>query len=394
MSQSITAAADNILSCTVSRAGGAPGVVAMATDRSGNFYEGAAGLRELGKADLMTTDSVMLLASCTKALVGVALMQGVEEGLIALDDPACEFTPEIADIQVLEGFEPDGEPRVRKSKSDITVKQLLLHTSGFGYDFFSDDLLRYRTANEIPSILTSTFESVRDVLLHDPGERWTYGCGIDWVGRICEAIRGKRLGDVLAEYVFAPLDMRDTAFTITDSMRRRLVTIHQRSADGQLIPQPELILPQPPEMDMGGHGLYATLGDYMKFIRMMLNDGNGSNGRVLKAETVALMAQNNLGDLKSGGWVSSNPALTNTGDFFPGLSKSWGYTFQINDESAPTGRPAGQLSWAGLANSFYWIDRQSGIGGMWSSQILPFHDVASYPGFVDFEAAVYRSTHA
>ena len=145
---------------------------------------------------------------------------------------------------------------------------------------------------------------------------------------------------------------------------------------------------------MGGHGLYATLGDYMKFIRMMLNDGNGSNGRVLKAETVALMAQNNLGDLKSGGWVSSNPALTNTGDFFPGLSKSWGYTFQINDESAPTGRPAGQLSWAGLANSYYWIDRQSGIGGMWSSQILPFHDVASYPGFVDFEAAVYRSTHA
>lgn len=394
MSQSITTAADNILSYTVSRAGGAPGVIAMATDRSGNFYEGAAGLRELGKTELMTTDSVMLLASCTKALVGVALMQGVEEGLVALDDPAREYTPEIADIQVLEGFEPDGEPRVRKSKSDITVKQLLLHTSGFGYDFFSDDLLRYRTAKEIPSILTSTFDAVRDVLLHDPGERWTYGCGIDWVGRICEAIRGKRLSDVLTEYVFTPLDMRDTAFTITDSMRRRLVTIHQRSAEGQLIPDPELILPQPPEMDMGGHGLYATLGDYMQFIRMMLNDGNGPNGRVLKAETVALMAQNNLGDLKSGGWVSSNPALTNTGDFFPGLTKSWGYTFQINDEPTPTGRPAGQLSWAGLANSFYWIDRQSGIGGMWSSQILPFHDVASYPGFVDFEAAVYRSAHA
>jgi methyl acetate hydrolase len=393
MSQSVTAAADNILAYTVNRAGGAPGIVAMATDKSGNFYEGAAGVRELGKPQAMTTDSVMLLASCTKALVGVALMQLVEEGLVSLDDPARKFAPEIADIQVLEGFSPDGEPRLRPPKSDITVGQLLLHTSGFGYDFFSDDLLRYRTANEIPSILSSTFAAVRDVLLHDPGERWTYGCGIDWVGRICEALRGKRLGEVLGEYVFAPLDMQDSAFTLTDSMRTRLATIHQRNADGQLTAQPEVVLPQPPEMDMGGHGLYATIGDYMKFIRMMLNDGVGPHGRVLKAATVELMAQNGLGELKSGGWTSSNPDLTNSGEFFPGLPKSWAYTFQVNDEPAPTGRPAGQLAWAGLANSFFWIDRQTGIGGMWSAQILPFHDVAAYPGSVDFEAAVYR-THS
>jgi len=393
MSQSVTAAADNILAYTVNRAGGAPGIVAMATDKSGNFYEGAAGVRELGKPQAMTTDSVMLLASCTKALVGVALMQLVEEGLVSLDDPARKFAPEIADIQVLEGFSPDGEPRLRPPKSDITVGQLLLPPSGFGYDFFSDDLLRYRTANEIPSILSSTFAAVRDVLLHDPGERWTYGCGIDWVGRICEALRGKRLGEVLGEYVFAPLDMQDSAFTLTDSMRARLATIHQRNADGQLTAQPEVVLPQPPEMDMGGHGLYATIGDYMKFIRMMLNDGVGPHGRVLKAATVELMAQNGLGELKSGGWTSSNPDLTNSGEFFPGLPKSWAYTFQVNDEPAPTGRPAGQLAWAGLANSFFWIDRQTGIGGMWSAQILPFHDVAAYPGSVDFEAAVYR-THS
>ncbi|MFP6681064.1 MAG: serine hydrolase domain-containing protein, partial [Gammaproteobacteria bacterium] len=200
MNSSITAAADNILAHTVERAGGAPGVVAMATDKSGNFYEGAAGVRELGKADPMTTDSVMLLASCTKALVGVALMQLVEEGQLSLDDPAREYTPEIADIQVLEGFKPDGKPILRKPRSDITLRQLMLHTSGFCYDFFSEDLLRYRNLNEIPSILSSTFVSVRDVLLHDPGERWTYGCGIDWVGLACEAVRGKRLGKVLAEH--------------------------------------------------------------------------------------------------------------------------------------------------------------------------------------------------
>ena len=124
---------------------------------------------------------------------------------------------------------------------------------------------------------------------------------------------------------------------------------------------------------------------------MIINDGNGPQGRVLKAETVKQMAENGLGNLKSGAWNSSNPALANSGDFFPGLTKSWGLTFQVNDEQAPTGRPAGQLSWAGIANSFYWIDRQNGIGGMWSSQILPFQDIASYPGFVDFETAVYRS---
>ena len=391
MNSPITAAADNILAYTVERAGGAPGVVAMATDKSGNFYEGAAGVRELGKTDPMTTDSVMLLASCTKALVGVALMQLVEEGQLSLDDPAREYTPEIADIQVLEGFNPNGEPILRKPRSEITLRQLMLHTSGFCYDFFNEDLLRYRNLNEIPSILSSTFVSVRDVLLHDPGERWAYGCGIDWVGLACEAVRGKRLGEVLAEYVFSPLEMRDIAFTMTDSMRARLATIHQRGEDGQLTAQPDLVLPQPPEMDMGGHGLYATVGEYMKFIRMMINDGAGPQGRVLKAETVEQMAVNGLGDLKSGAWISSNPALANSGDFFPGLTKSWALTFQVNDEPTPTGRPAGQLSWAGLANSFYWIDRENGIGGMWSSQILPFQDIASYPGSVDFEAAVYRS---
>jgi methyl acetate hydrolase len=174
-------------------------------------------------------------------------------------------------------------------------------------------------------------------------------------------------------------------------MRERLVTIHQRGADGQLTPQPAVVLPQPPEMDMGGHGLYATVGEYMKFIRMILNDGAGAHGRVLKPETVARMARNGLGELQSGAWTSSNPALANSGDFFPGLAKGWSYTFQVNDEPAPTGRPAGQLSWAGLANTFYWIDRKNKIGGMWSSQILPFQDIASYPGYVDFEAAVYRS---
>ncbi len=390
MSQSLSVSADAILKHTVSRAGGTPGVVAMACDRNGNTYEGAAGVRELGGSVAMTTDSVMLLASCTKALTGTALMQLVEEGKLTLEDEARRYVPEIDAIAVLDGFEANGEARLRKPRTAITLSQLMLHTAGFCYDFFSADLLRYRTERNIPSILACQFAAVQDVLLHDPGERWTYGNNIDWVGRVVEVLRGKRLGEVLRERVFTPLAMQDIGFTMTQGMRARLASIHQRSADGQLTAHPEIVLPQPPDMDMGGHGLYATIGEYMKFIRMILNDGVGAEGRVLKAETVGRMAANGLGNLKSGAWTTSNPALANSGDFFPGLSKSWSYTFQVNDEVAPTGRAAGALAWAGLANTYFWIDRQHGVGGMWGTQILPFQDVGSYPGFVDFETAVYR----
>jgi len=187
------------------------------------------------------------------------------------------------------------------------------------------------------------------------------------------------------------LGKTDIAFTMTDSMKARRVTIHDRAADGKLTPLPDLTLPQPPEMDCGGHGLYATVGEYMKFIRMILNDGAGPNGRVLKAETVAQMAKDGLGNLSSTGWTTSIPALSNDGEFFPGVPKGWGLTFMVNREDTPSGRPAGSLMWAGLANLFFWIDRKNGIGGYWASQILPFQDIASYPGFVDFETAVYRN---
>ena len=390
MPEGFKLAADTILNCTVNAAGGAPGVVAMATDRKANFYEGAAGRRELGKDQPMTTDSVMAIFSTTKALTGTCVMQLVEEGKLRLGDAAKRYVPEIAEIQVLDGFDSSGQPKSRAPKRDITVNDLMLHTAGFCYEFFSHDDLKYRNAKGIPTVVSSSFASIRTVLLHDPGERWTYGCNVDWLGRIVEQQRGKRLGEVMKERIFDQLGMVDIGFTMSESMKARRATIHDRAMDGKLTPLPDLVLPQPPEMDMGGHGLYASVGEYMKFIRMMLNDGAGPNGRVLKAETVAQMCQNGLGSLKSGGWTTSIPSLSNDGEFFPGLPKSWAYTFQVSEVPTPSGRPAGSLMWAGLANLFYWIDRKNGVGGFWGSQILPFQDVASYPGFVDFETAVYQ----
>jgi methyl acetate hydrolase len=378
---------DKVLENAVRRAGGVPGVVAMITDREGNIYEGAAGVRDLGKGTPMTTDTVFALFSTTKAITGTALMQLVQEGKVSLDDPVKKYVPEIAEIKVLEGFDADGQPILREPKTDITINMLMLHTAGFGYEFFSHEDRKYRDEKGVPSILTSTFDSIKSVLLFEPGERWNYGVNIDWVGKVVEAVRGKRLSEVMAEHIFAPLGMTDIGFTLTPSMMERRATIHRRDQDGDITPQPDLILPQSPEMDMGGHGLYASISEYMKFIRMILNDGEG----VLKPETVAQMSQNGLGELKSGGWISSDPSLANDGEFYPGVQKSWAYTFQVNEDPIPTGRPAGQLMWAGLANLFYWIDRKNGIGGFLATQIFPFQDVASYLGFIEFESAFYNT---
>lgn len=388
----LTAALDSLLRQNVERHGGSPGVVAMVTDRQGNLYEGAAGTRELGQDRPMTTDSVFAIFSTTKALAGVCLMQLVEEGAVRLDDPAGRYVPEIDELQVLDGYDAAGQPKTRPPKRRITVNDLMLHTSGLCYEFFSHDDLAFRTARGIPTVVSCTFDSVRTVLLHDPGERWTYGVNIDWVGRIVEQLRGKRLGEVMQERIFQPLGMRDIGFTMSESMAQRRVTLHDRAANGLLTPLPDLVLPQPPAMDCGGHGLYATVGEYMKFIRMILNDGMGEHGRVLRADTVAAMARDGLADLGLSvtGWTGSIPSLSNTGEFFPGDDKGWGYTFMVNRDTAPTGRPAGSFMWAGLANLYYWIDRQHGIGGYWASQILPFQDAAAYPGFVEFETTVYH----
>ena len=266
----------------------------------------------------------------------------------------------------------------------------MLHTAGFGYDFFNEDLVKYGKVRDVRSVVTASMASLRSVLLFDPGERWEYGSNIDWVGKVVEGARGKRLGEVMRERIFEPLGMNDTAFVLSPEMRERRATIHQRGEGGNLTPLSDFELPQDPEQHMGGHGLYGTVGDYMKFIRMVLNDGDGTHRRVLEAETVERMAQNGLGEKKIKCLPGVLAHLSNDAEFFPGMPKSWAYTFMINDEDAPTGRPAGELGWAGLANLYYWIDRRNGVGGFWATQIFPFADPVSFTGYLDFETAVYQ----
>jgi methyl acetate hydrolase len=369
--------------------GDVPGVVAAATDRGGTIYEGGFGERVLGSGAAMTTDTVGWIASMTKALTGTAAIQLVEQGRLELDRAAADWLPELAEAQVLEGFDDAGQPLTRPPRRPITLRHLLTHTAGFSYEIWSEQVIRYQQAKGIPGIITCQNAALSTPLLFDPGERWEYGINIDWAGKMVEAASGKRLGAYMQENIFEPLGMGDTAFKLRPDMRARLAKMHQRGADGGFAPL-DLEIPQDPEFEMGGGGLYGTVGDYLKFVRMILNRGAADGHQVLQPETVDMMARNQMGECRVRAVKTAMPPLSNDAEFFPGMPKTWGLTFMINMEQAPTGRTAGSLAWAGLANSYYWIDPKKGIGGVYLTQILPFADEKSLPLFFEFERTVYQ----
>ena len=392
-SQQIAAAADAVVQRMSAGDDRVPGVVAGVTTDRETIYLGHSGSRALDEPAAMTDDTVFAIFSTTKAIAGTAALQLVERGELDLDAPAKEYDPRLGEVEVIEGFGDDGQPRLRAPESDITTRQLLTHTAGFGYDFFNEAYARLATEHGQPSIITASMASLRTPLLFDPGTRWEYGTNMDWAGLVVEGITGKRLGEVITERILNPLAMSDTAFTRTDSMRQRSATMHHRGADGCLTPDHDFALPDDPEVHMGGHGLYSTVGDYLKFIRMWINDGRSDAGeQILRPETVELAERNHLpGDMKITALPGVIPSLSNDAEFFPGMPKSWALSFMINEEQAPTGRPAGSLAWAGLANLYYWIDRRNRIGGYWATQILPFADASAVVGYLDFETAVYNT---
>ncbi len=385
---SLKSGADSVLSAGAS-SGDVPGVIAMATNREGAIYEGAFGQRILG-GDAMTLDTVVWIASMTKAITGAAAMQLVEQGKLSLDGAASQYVPELGRARVLTGWDANGQPITRAPKRAITLRHCLTHTAGWAYELWSTDVARYQKAKGIPGIISCTNNALKTPLLFDPGEQWEYGIGIDWAGKIVEAVSGRRLGDYMEENFFVPLGMTDTAFKIRPGMRARLAKVHIRNAEGVLGPM-DFEIPQEPEFEMGGGGLYSTAGNYLKFVQMILNRGTGNGNQVLRHETVDLMSRNAMGSLKVKMLKTAIPSLTNDAEFFPGMDKSWGLSFMINNDRAPTGRTPGSLAWAGLANTYFWIDHNKGVAGVYLTQVLPFADTKALPLFYAFESEVYQS---
>jgi CubicO group peptidase (beta-lactamase class C family) len=291
---------------------------------------------------------------------------------------------------VLTGFDAAGTPQLRAPKRAMTLKHLLTHTAGFSQDIFSADIMQYQETMGTPAYTTFENAALTTPLVCDPGERWEYGINIDWVGKIVEAVSGQKLGDYLQDNLCTPLGMHSTSFTISPSQQERLASMHAREPDEALVVVP-FALPQEPQFQSGGAGLYSTAPDYLRFTQMLLQRGTFNDTQVLQPATVHTMAQNHIGDLHCGELRSIVPALAHTANFFPGMPQKWGLSFLINTAQTPQGRSPGSLAWSGLANTFFWIDPTKRVTGVFMTQQLPFFDPKAIALFRAYEAAVYQA---
>ena len=364
------------------------GIVALAATPQGLIYEGAFGRANPKTGAPMTADTVFWLLSMTKAFTATACMQLIEQGRLGLEDDAAKYLPELAAPQVLEGFAPDGTPRLRAAKRAIKVRHLLTHTSGYTYSIWSEALKRYEQATGMPDIATCRNAAFTAPLEFDPGERWEYGISMDWVGKLVEAVADQSLEVYFRENIFAPLGMKDSGFLIGSAQKKRVATLHNRRADGGLDPAP-FEMPQRPEFFMGGGGAFSTPRDYLTFLQALLNGGTLGGCRILRADTVASMMQNQIGALDVHEMRSAEPSYSRSFDQFPGQPHKWGLSFDINTQPGPNGRAAGSISWAGLLNCYFWLDPVRKVTGALFTQILPFYDERVVALYGAFERGLY-----
>lgn len=382
---------DAILAATVA-SGDLPHAAAIVTDGQGVLYEGQAGPRRLGDDRPLAPDTVFWIHSMTKPLTATGVMQLVEQGRIGLDDDCGALLPALAAPRVLEGWDAGGAPILRPAVGAITLRRLLTHTSGFCYDIWNagqrDWLKRAGIRRD------DIFDDPADCppLGFDPGARWEYGIGIDWAGKALEALTGDTLEAYLRKHVLAPLGMTSTGFAPTPEVLDRLAGVHQRQEDGR-IEAVEFTPPLNPDPAgfTGGGGMFGSARDYARFMRMMLNGGALDGVRVLKPETVSSMGENHIGDIEVVGLRPALPRMSNAFDFFPGTPKRWGLSFMINMADLEGRRRAGSLAWAGLRNTYFWIDPRSGIGGAVFTQMLPFADRKALAFYDSVERAVYAA---
>jgi len=367
-----------------------PACVAMAATANKITYTGTFGQRDSTSGIPVTPESIFMIASMTKPVTSVAAMQLVEKGKLKLNEPASTYMKELGSLQVLHGFDPKtGKPILKPATRPVTLRTLLTHTSGFVYDTWFADMLRWEkeTGNAYPLGTVAPLTP----LMFEPGSRWQYGTSADWSGRLVETVSGLTLEDYFQKNILQPLGMRDTSFLVAPQKFDRLVSEYMRQPDGMLKENPR-VLPPHPKMYNGGGGLYSTAPDYIRFTQMFLRRGKAVDGAViLKPETVDMMATNQIGALSAGKLKTARPAISSDVDFHPGFKDGFGFGFLINSKAYDGGRSAGSLAWAGVANTYFWIDPHKGMSGVIMMQFLPFADKEAIAVLGDFEHSVYAS---
>ena len=325
----------------------------------------------------------------TKAVGSTAAMILIDQGKLEPETPVQDILPQFADIKVLEGFDGD-TPKLRSPKSKATIRHLATHTSGLVYEFWNPDIPKYLEATGHPPILSGLKAALSYPLIFDPGERWDYGMGIDWLGQVVEAVDGRRIDQFCQEELFDPLGMPDTRFEAEGALADRLATVYIRGEDG-MFSEFELAPPSHPEVYGMGHALYSTAPDYMRFLRMFLNKGRLDGTRILSEAGVAKMLENHIGNIRMGKMITAIPAITADVDIFPGIDKTHSFGFMRNEQDVPGMRSAGSQSWAGVCNTHYWFDPAKDIAGLIMTQSLPFVEPRFLKVYEQFERAVYAN---
>ena len=365
-----------------------PFAVGMVGNAAGVIWSGAAGDARSGTP--AQRDTVCRIFSMTKAVGSTAAMILIDRGKLSADTPVAQILPEFAQRQVLDGFNADGSPRLRAPRTQATVRHLATHTSGLVYEFWNADMPRYMQATGLTSILSGSRSSLNYPLLFDPGTRWDYGIGIDWLGQVVEKVDGRTIDRFCREEIFEPLAMKDTRFEADLDIEPRLASVRMRGEDGHFSDF-ALAPPAKPEFYGMGHTLYSTAPDYMQFLRMVLNKGQLDGRRLLSEAGLQSMLANQIGNTPIPLLKTAVPAVTADAEFFPGRKKSHSLAFQRIEEDVPGMRSAGSQFWAGVCNTHFWFDPKKDVAGILMTQTLPFVEPRFVGVYEAFERGVYQA---
>lgn len=362
------------------------GLVAMVTDQDGVVYSGAFGFEDVALGEAMRTDSIFRMMSMTKPIASVAAMMLHDDGAFGLDDPIEDYLFREETRAIVESFDADSEGvvsmRMQALETPVTIRQVFTHTSGAGYDFSSVLLTRLREATgEDPGGFP---------LLYQPGTRWNYSVSTDRLGELVETLSGTAFDEFLRTRIFEPLNMTDSFYAVPAGKLDRAVTTHQRGADGLLAETPNpVVLEGPPR---GRTGLYSTAPDYIRFLQMLLNDGQGPGGPLLAPGTVESMRGNHIGDLTVVTQAGVDPAVSRPFPINAGADKfGLGFQIAVSDNGNADLRSPGSYSWSGLYNTHFWVDPERELAGVLLMQLLPFYDEQVMALYEDFEVLVNRN---
>ena len=373
------------------QAGKLPMSVALIANSEGILFTHASGHRDSEKRQMMCPDSIFAIASMTKLITTIAALQLVEAELVDLDAGLDKYLPETANPKIIQGFDEKDNPIFVDAERSPTVRELITHTSGYVYSIWNEIALSAQSKG-VTSPLGGGKDSIIAPLYFEPGSKWEYGIGIDWLGLIVEEVSGKRLMDFFEERIFRPLQMEDTFFEFPSEKMDRAVMMAAR-IEGELI-ESELYQPVAAErgsMDFygGGGGLYSTVNDYARVMRALLNGGVLGGQRILSEKMVDQMFENQIGSINVSPGNAQIKALSNDFDMGFGSRAKWGLGFLLSPEGTESGRGIGSASWAGLFNSYFWIDRENDLCAVFATQILPFYDKEAVATLKLYEKAVY-----